>query len=113
MSRYASRAVVSFVLPGLRNIRRKAGMKQAEMARRLALRPETINRIEKQRQAARPGVIAAIAHEPGAAPERLTGVDPARRAREAQRTLRQLGQRQCTDCGLVKPIAAYVPINGA
>jgi DNA-binding XRE family transcriptional regulator len=84
-------------------------MKQVELARRLGLRPDTVYRIEKQRQAARLPVVAAIAHELGVAPERLTGVDLAPRAPDAQRTLRQLGQRRCSHCGRVTPISAYVP----
>lgn len=105
-------AVVSFPLPGLRKYRRAAHMKQYELAQRVGLRPETICRLEKQRQAAGVDSVRAIARELGVSPEHLTsGVDPVLASREARRALRRRGERQCTECGEVKPIAAYVPIK--
>ena len=48
----------------------------------------------------------------GVPPERLTSaVDAAPIAREPKRAQRPPSERRCKDCGLVKPIAAYVPIK--
>ena len=87
-------------------------MTQLELAQRVALRPETICRLEKQRQAA--GIRAAqkLARALRVSPEQLTsGVDVAQIAPEVKRARQQQSERICTDCGQTKPVDAFVRIR--
>ena len=101
-----SQRLTSILLPGLRRCRRAARLTQIELADRVGLRPETLCRIEKQRQAAGLGAVIRIAAALGVAADRL--------ARNAQpRTLARspVTERVCTDCGLLKTLDAYVRIR--
>ena len=88
-------------------------MSQVELARRVVLRPETLGRLEKQRQTASLEVIVALFRVLGVPPEQLTGgIDPDRVLRNSPPQLRP-GEpaRQCKGCGLVKPLSGFVPIK--
>ena len=105
--------MVSFSLPELAACRRAAGMSQVELARRVVLRPETLCRLEKQRQTASLEVILAIVrvlacparaahgrHRPGSGPSQAAAAaSPC------------VPVRPCKGCGLVKPLSEFVPIK--
>src|SRR5689334_6387733 len=106
--------LTSILLPGLRFCRRRARLKQLELARRVGLSPETLCRLEQQRRAAGLPAAQRIADELGVTiPELTVGgefVEPIHVHRKPARRPRT--ERVCRDCGLLQPIVAYLAIKG-
>lgn len=83
--------------------RESAGLTQEELAVRAGLARETVIRIEGGRPA-RAATIARLAAALRVMPSTLAGVpevDPPEQA-----------ARRCTDCGVLRPIQAFLPIRG-
>jgi transcriptional regulator with XRE-family HTH domain len=99
---------MSVLMPGLECRRRAAGMTQVTLARRVGLRPETLCRLEKQRQAAGLATVQRLAQALGVSATRLTRTAELRKPRRQQQT-----ERVCTDCGLTKPLDAFTPIRAS
>ncbi len=99
--------MTSVLSPGLCGGRRTKRMTQVDLARAVGLRPETLCRLEKQRQDAGLASAQRIADVLRVPAGRLT-----LNMRLFNSPRRQFTEQACTDCGQTKPIEAFVPIRG-